>query len=178
MILSAVMYLGKETFTGNEIAEILVEQFALPKTLFKAKAFTYQQLTLLIKKHALTKNKIKGAYQYEYSKAANFQDTVASVKLCQPGSLSASQDDDHGLSAYKRPEGDSSGTVLKLKSVQKKYEHALSQVIGEKNAYEELINDLPEHKAEFLSLLNTLKSQESRLIGKLLVLNKFIKNYS
>ena len=129
MILSAVMYLGKETFTGNEIAEILVEQFALPKTLFKAKAFTYQQLTLLIKKHALTKNKIKGAYQYEYSKAANFQDTVASVKLCQPGSLSASQDDDHGLSAYKRPEGDSSGTVLKLKSVQKNtsmHSHKLS----------------------------------------------------
>ena len=38
-IFSAIILIGKDNFTSNEVAKILIERFLLPKNYLKAKAF-------------------------------------------------------------------------------------------------------------------------------------------
>ncbi len=65
-IFSAIIYIGKDNFTSNDVAQILIERFSLPKSYFKAKAFAYNQIQCLVRKGLLSKVRKSGAYQYVY----------------------------------------------------------------------------------------------------------------
>ncbi|PDO22688.1 hypothetical protein AWE24_21800, partial [Escherichia coli] len=62
-IFSAIIHIGKDNFTSNDVAKILVERFSLPKTYRKAKAFAYNQTQYLVKKGLLNKVRKSGVYQ-------------------------------------------------------------------------------------------------------------------
>ena len=51
-IFSAIIYIGKDNFTSNDVAQILIERFSLPKSYFKAKAFAYNQIQCLVREGA------------------------------------------------------------------------------------------------------------------------------
>lgn len=54
-IFSAIILIGKDNFTSNEVAKILIERFSLPKNYLKAKAFAYNQIQSLVRKGLLNK---------------------------------------------------------------------------------------------------------------------------
>ncbi len=82
-IFSAIIYIGKDNFTSNDVAQILIERFSLPKSYFKAKAFAYNQIQCLVRKGLLSKVRKSGAYQYVYSVTSEFNVVKESVELIE-----------------------------------------------------------------------------------------------
>ncbi len=80
-IFSAIIYIGKDNFTSNEVAKILIERFSLPKNYLKAKAFSYNQIQGLVRKGLLNKVRKLGAYQYLYSATSEFNVVKENVEL-------------------------------------------------------------------------------------------------
>ena len=80
---SAIIYIGKDNFTSNDVAKILIERFSLPKTYLKAKAFTYNQIQYLVRKGLLRKVRKTGVYQYLYSTTSEFNAAMKSVELIE-----------------------------------------------------------------------------------------------
>ncbi|MGO0080670.1 hypothetical protein ACTJN2_08955, partial [Citrobacter freundii] len=83
LIFSAIIYIGKDNFTSNDVAKILIERFSLPKTYLKAKAFTYNQIQYLVRKGLLNKVRKTGVYQYLYSTTSEFNIAIESVELLE-----------------------------------------------------------------------------------------------
>lgn len=140
-IYSAIIYVDKKCFTTNEIANILIERFSLPKSLRKAKAFSYHQLQMFVQKGLLEKKRQKGIYQHVYSRTEDFNVNVGNVQLIQ-------------INQCIIPTSPSVLNNKKLSAVNElleKYEAELERISGLIEIYEELSLKIPEMKSEFES---------------------------
>ena len=141
-IFSAIFYIGKDNFTSNDVAKILIERFSLQKTFLKAKAFTYNQIQRLVRNGLLNKVRIVGVYQYSYSTTSEFNVAIKSVDLIEVPSSSSCQ----------LVSSATSNENIKIKSLIEKYSSELAKVSGAKEIYEELIIAVPSREDEFRKL--------------------------
>ncbi|MDY0416658.1 hypothetical protein PYW49_03060 [Enterobacter sp. 170198] len=144
-IFSAIIHIGKDNFTSNDVAKILVERFSLPKTYRKAKAFAYNQIQYLVKKGLLNKVRKSGVYQYLYSITSEFniaKENVQLIEVSQKTSLQLSSATSH----------EHSDVNIQIRSLIEKYSSELEKVSGAKEIYEELIIAVPSRENEFRKL--------------------------
>ncbi|MEB7634805.1 hypothetical protein NGB50_22495 [Escherichia coli] len=141
-IFSAIIYIGKDNFTSNEVAKILIERFSLPKNYLKAKAFAYNQIQSLVRKGLLNKVRKLGAYQYLYSATSEFNVVKESVEL-----IEAPQKIISSTASYEHGNVD-----IQIRSLIEKYSSELEKVLGAKEIYEELIIAVPSRENEFRKL--------------------------
>ena len=144
-IFSAIIHIGKDNFTSNDVAKILVERFSLPKTYLKAKAFAYNQIQCLVKKGLLNKVRKSGVYQYLYSITLEFniaKENVQLIEVSQKTSLQLSSATSH----------EHSDVNIQIRSLIEKYSSELEKVSGAKEIYEELIIAVPSRENEFRKL--------------------------
>ncbi|HGK5198520.1 TPA: hypothetical protein ACJ270_004471 [Salmonella enterica subsp. enterica serovar Newport] len=138
-IYSAIICVDKKSFTTNEIANILIERFSLPKSLRKAKAFSYHQFQMFVQKGLLEKSRQKGIYQHLYSRTEGFNLNVGNVQLIQANQCiiptTVSILDNKKLSA--------------VNELLEKCEEELERISGLIEIYEELSLKIPEMKSEF-----------------------------
>ncbi|EGZ3993929.1 TPA: hypothetical protein ACN5MR_004101 [Salmonella enterica] len=144
-IFSAITHIGKDNFTSNDVAKILVERFSLPKTYLKAKAFAYNQIQCLVKKGLLNKVRKSGVYQYLYSATSEFNIAMENVQL-----IEVSQKTSRQLSSATSHEH--SNVNIQIRSLIEKYSSELEKVSGAKEIYEELIIAVPSRENEFRKL--------------------------
>lgn len=149
-IYSAIIYVDKKCFTTNEIANILIERFSLPKSLRKAKAFSYHQFQMFVQKGLLEKKRQKGMYQHLYSRTEDFNLNVGNVQLIQANQCVISTP----LSILNNKKLSAVNELLE------KYETEFERISGLIEIYEELSLKIPEMKSEFknYSIENVKKS--------------------
>lgn len=145
-IFSAIIYIGKDNFTSNEVAKILIERFSLPKNYLKAKAFAYNQIQSLVRRGLSNKVRKLGVYQYLYSATSEFNVVKDSVELIEtpqnkPCQLISS------TASYEH-----SNVDIQIRSLIEKYSSELEKVLGAKEIYEELIIAVPSRENEFRKL--------------------------
>lgn len=145
-IFSAIIYIGKDNFTSNDVAKILIERFSLQKTFFKAKAFTYNQIQRLVRNGLLSKVRKVGVYQYSYSTTSKFNVAIESVDLIEATSSSSCQ------LVSSATSNENSNVNIKIESLIEKYSSELAKVTGAKEIYEELIIAVPSREDEFRKL--------------------------
>ncbi|HAW1953431.1 TPA: hypothetical protein JLN94_001841 [Escherichia coli] len=145
-IFSAIIYIGKDNFTSNEVAKILIERFSLPKNYLKAKAFAYNQIQSLVRKGLLNKVRKLGAYQYLYSATSEFNVVKESVELIEAPKKNSSQ---LVLSATSH---EYRNVNIQIRTLIEKYSSELEKVLGAKEIYEELIIAVPSRENEFRKL--------------------------
>ncbi|EAW0430942.1 hypothetical protein FGP38_21700, partial [Salmonella enterica] len=141
-IFSAIIHIGKDNFTSNDVAKILVERFSLPKTYQKAKAFAYNQIQCIVKKGLLNKTRKSGVYQYSYSITSEFniaKENVQLIEVSPKTSLQLSNATSH----------EHSDVNIQIRSLIEKYSSELEKVSGAKEIYEELIIAVPSRENEF-----------------------------
>ncbi|HIA0883796.1 TPA: hypothetical protein ACWOYP_003118 [Salmonella enterica subsp. enterica] len=145
-IFSAIIYIGKDNFTSNEVAKLLIERFSLPKTYLKAKAFTYNQIQYLVRKGLLNKVRKTGVYQYLYSTTSEFNAAIECVGLIEatpnPSCQLFSNATNH----------EHNNINIQITSLIEKYSSQLAKVSGAKEIYEELIVAVPSRENEFRRL--------------------------
>ncbi|EOH9011354.1 hypothetical protein QBC30_001074 [Citrobacter freundii] len=146
LIFSAIIYIGKDNFTSNDVAKILIERFSLPKTYLKAKAFTYNQIQYLVRKGLLNKVRKTGVYQYLYSTTSEFNIAIESVELLEATPRSFCQ------LVSSATSHEHSNVNIQIKSLIEKYSSELAKVSGAKEIYEELIVAVPSRENEFRKL--------------------------
>lgn len=149
-IYSAIIFADKNSFTTNEIANILIDRFSLPKSLHKAKAFSYHQLQMFVHKGLLDKCRQRGIYQHLYSKTEKFNSNIINAKLL-PG--------DQLIMGSMRSESDDK-KMSAVHELLEKYEVEFERVSGLIEIYDELSIKVPEREREFksYSLENVKKS--------------------
>lgn len=144
-IFSAIIYLGKDNFTSNDLARILVERFSLQRDYLKAKAFAYNQIQNLVNKGLLNKVRQKEIYQYLYSTTPEFEDAIEGVELIYPESV-----------IFPKVEHTTIQTCndmnITLKRLIDKYTSELEKISGAKEIYEELTIIIPGREKEFRKL--------------------------
>lgn len=145
-IFSAIIYIAKDNFTSNDVAQILIERFSLPKSYFKAKAFAYNQIQCLVRKGLLSKVRKSGAYQYVYSVTSEFNVVKKSVELIEAPKKNSSQ---LVLSATSH---EYRNVNIQIRTLIEKYSSELEKVSGAKEIYEELIIAVPSRENEFRKL--------------------------
>lgn len=145
-IFSAIIYIAKDNFTSNDVAQILIERFSLPKSYFKAKAFAYNQIQCLVRKGLLSKVRKSGAYQYVYSVTSEFNVVKKSVELIEAPKKNSSQ---LVLSATSH---EYRNINIQIRTLIEKYSSELEKVSGAKEIYEELIIAVPSRENEFRKL--------------------------
>ncbi|EBY6098845.1 hypothetical protein FMZ73_02360 [Salmonella enterica subsp. enterica] len=145
-IFSAIIYIGKDNFTSNDVAKILIERFSLPKTYLKAKAFTYNQIQYLVKKGLLNKVRKTGVYQYLYSTTSEFDVAITCVELIEATPKPSCQLVSSATSHEHR------NVNIQINSLIEKYSSELAKVSGAKEIYEELIVAVPSRENEFRKL--------------------------
>ncbi|HCN4903408.1 TPA: hypothetical protein N6W40_003661 [Escherichia coli] len=153
-IFSAIIYIGKDNFTSNEVAKILIERFSLPKNYLKAKAFAYNQIQGLVRKGLLNKVRKLGAYQYLYSATSEFNVVKENVELIEAPKKSPCQ----FISSATSHEH--SNVNIQIRTLIEKYSSELEKVSEAKEIYEELIIAVPSRENEFRKLsLEQVKKQ-------------------
>ncbi|HGH5397466.1 TPA: hypothetical protein ACJI3N_004033 [Raoultella planticola] len=167
-IFSAIIYLGRNNFTSSDIAKVLIERFLLQKTLFKAKAFSYNQLQILVKRGLLTKKRQKGIYQHLYSATSVFTTAMVNVELID----AASNLTVHPATSneYKNNQD----MKLTLKSLINKYTDELEKISGAKEVYDELCIEVPAREMEFKKLSFEQGKKYIRINEKINTLIKII----
>ena len=145
-IFSAIILIGKDNFTSNDVAKILVERFSLPKTYLKAKAFAYNQIQSLVRKGLLNKVRKTGVYQYLYSVTSEFNIATECVELIEATPKSSCQLVSSATNHEHR------NVNIQIKSLIEKYSSELAKVSGAKEIYEELIVAVPSRENEFRKL--------------------------
>lgn len=145
-IFSAIIYIGKDNFTSNDVAQILIERFSLPKNYLKAKAFAYNQIQCLVRKGLLSKVRKSGAYQYVYSVTSEFNVVKESVELIEVPQKNSCQ---LVLSATSH---EYRNVNIQIRTLIEKYSSELEKVSGAKEIYEELIVAVPSRENEFRKL--------------------------
>lgn len=145
-IFSAIILIGKDNFTSNEVAKILIERFSLPKTYLKAKAFSYNQIQSLVRKGLLNKVRKTGVYQYLYSVTSEFNFAIECVELIEATPKSFCQLVSSATNHEHR------NVNIQIKSLIEKYSSELAKVSGAKEIYEELIVAVPSRENEFRKL--------------------------
>lgn len=158
---SAITFANSNNFTSNDIAKILVEHFRIQKTYSKAKAFTYSQLQILVKRGLLTKTRQKGIYQHLYSVTAAFQTAITSVELIE---LSVSLSNAAIVSDEVKINSD---IKLTLKKMIDKYTNELEKVSGAKEIYDELCINVPTREQEFKNLSSEQERKYIRIKEKI-----------
>ncbi|WP_288820326.1 hypothetical protein [uncultured Leclercia sp.] len=144
-IFSAIIHIGKDNFTSNDVAIILVERFSLPKTYLKAKAFAYNQIQCLVKKGLLNKVRKSGVYQYLYSPTSEFNIAMENVQL-----IEATQKSSRQFSTANSYEHNN--VNIQIRTLIEKYSSELEKISGAKEIYEELIIAVPSRENEFRKL--------------------------
>ncbi|EFQ2499869.1 hypothetical protein H1L15_000553 [Salmonella enterica] len=145
-IFSAIIYIAKDNFTSNDVAQILIERFSLPKSYFKAKAFAYNQIQHLVRKGLLSKVRKSGVYQYLYSATSEFNVAMESVELIEATQKTSCQ----LFSSATNHEH--SNVNIQIRSLIEKYSSELEKISGAKEVYEELIIAVPSRENEFRKL--------------------------
>ncbi|MVT05246.1 hypothetical protein CD006_21930 [Enterobacter sp. 10-1] len=169
-IFSAIIYIGKDTFTSNDVAKILIERFSFPKTYLKAKAFTYNQIQHLVRKGLLNKVRKTGVYQYLYSTTSEFNVAIEHVELIEatPGTscqlVSSAINHEH------------SNVNIQIKSLIEKYSSELAKVSGAKEIYEELIIAVPSRENEFRKLSLEQEKKHIKINEKINTLIGIVNN--
>ena len=143
-IFSAIIYIAKDNFTSNDVAQILIERFSLPKNYLKAKA--YNQIQCLVRKGLLSKVRKSGAYQYVYSVTSEFNVVKKSVELIEAPKKNSGQ---LVLSATSH---EYRNVNIQIRTLIEKYSSELEKVSGAKEIYEELIIAVPSRENEFRKL--------------------------
>lgn len=144
-IFSAIIYIGKDNFTSNDVAQILIERFLLPKSCLKAKAFAYNQIQCLVRKGLLNKIRKSGVYQYLYSATSEFNIAMKNVQLIEATEIISYQllsDVNH----------ERNNLNVQIRSLIEKYSSELVKVAGAKEIYDELIIAVPSRENEFRKL--------------------------
>ncbi|EPY5270488.1 hypothetical protein ACXDTF_002178 [Klebsiella pneumoniae] len=145
-IFSAIIYLGRNNFTSSDIANVLIKQFLLQKTLFKAKAFSYNQLQILVKRGLLTKKRQKGIYQHLYSVTSAFTAAIVNVELIdEASSLTV-----HTTTSNDCKNNEDINSTVKF--LINKYTDELEKISGAKEVYDELSIEVPARQREFRQL--------------------------
>lgn len=144
-IFSAIIHIGKDNFTSNDVAKILVERFSLPKTYLKAKAFSYNQIQCLVKAGLLNKVRKSGVYEYLYSATSEFNIAMENVHLIEVTKKSS-------LQLTSATSHEHSNVNIQIRSLIEKYSSELEKVSGAKEIYEELIIVVPSRENEFRKL--------------------------
>lgn len=169
-IFSAIIYIGKDTFTSNDVAKILIERFSFPKTYLKAKAFTYNKIQHLVRKGLLNKVRKTGAYEYLYSTTSEFNVAIEYVELIEatPGTfcqlVSSAINHEH------------SNVNIQIKSLIEKYSSELAKVSGAKEIYEELIIAVPSRENEFRKLSLEQEKKHIKINEKINTLIGIVNN--
>lgn len=170
-IFSAINYIGKDNFTSNDVAKILIERFSFPKTYLKAKAFTYNQIQHLVRKGLLNKVRKTGVYQYLYSITSEFNVAIENVELIEaiPGTscqlVSSAINHEH-----------SNVINIQIKSLIERYSSELVKVSGAKEIYEELIIAVPSRENEFRKLSLEQEKKHIKINEKINTLIGIINN--
>lgn len=167
-IFSAIVYVGKDNFTSNDLAKILIDNFSLQKTFSKAKAFTYNQIQNLVNRGLLKKVKQEGIYQYLYSTTPEFDYAMGCVDLINPVSKISSHEVKH--STHK-----TNDEIKKiLKALIDKYTGELEKISGAKEIYEELIVIVSERGNEFRKLSVEQGKKHIRMSEKINTLSNIL----
>ncbi|EFN8442254.1 hypothetical protein EBP70_21355, partial [Escherichia coli O119] len=145
-IFSAIIYIGEDKFTSNDIAKILIERFSFPKNLLKAKAFSYNQIQYLVRKGLLNKVRKLGVYQYLYSATSEFNVEKENVELIEATHKTSCQLVSSATSHER------SNVNIQIRSLIEKYSSELEKISGAKEIYEELIIAVPSREDEFRKL--------------------------
>lgn len=169
-IFSAITYIGRKNFTSNDLAKILIERFYLQKTLFKAKAFAYNQLQVLVKRGLLTKTRQKGLYQHLYSETPNFRTAIIDVELLDAAPYLMT---DYITSDESKVDKNINNT---LKCLINKYTNELEKISGAKEVYDELCLEVPNREKEFKMLSFEQERKSIRINEKINILIKIIDN--
>ncbi|HCA7802458.1 hypothetical protein ABKW03_09975 [Enterobacter hormaechei] len=144
-IFSAIIHIGKDNFTSNDVAKILVERFSLPKTYLKAKAFSYNQIQCLVKAGLLNNVRKSGVYEYLYSATSEFNIAMENVHLIEVTKKTS-------LQLTSATSHEHSNVNIQIRSLIEKYSSELEKVSGAKEIYEELIIVVPSRENEFRKL--------------------------
>jgi predicted transcriptional regulator len=160
-IFSAIIYIDKDNFTSNDVAQILIERFSLPKSYLKAKAFAYNQIQCLVRKGLLNKVRKTGAYQYVYSITSEFNVVKESIELIEAPKKNSCQ----LVSITTNHEH--SNANIQIRSLIEKYSSELEKVSGAKEIYEELIIVVPSRENEFRKLSLELEKQQIKINEKI-----------
>lgn len=170
-IFSAINFVEKDYFTINDLAHILIEQFSLQKTIFKAKAFAYNQIQSLVRKGLLNKVREKGIYQYLYSKTSDFDIVIENIDLINVGTNTSDR-----LMIKKNNENNIKGMLVDLID---KYSGELERISGKLEIYQELMIVMPNMKKEFKQLSVEQQRKYIRINEKVNTLTKIVgKPYS
>ncbi|MBS4397564.1 hypothetical protein GNP10_04680 [Escherichia coli] len=148
-IFSAIIHIGKDNFTSNDVAIILVERFSLPKTYLKAKAFAYNQIQCLVKKGLLNKVRKSGVYQYLYSATSELNIAMENVQLIEATQKTSRQFSSANSSANSY---EHNNVNIQIRTLIEKYSSELEKISGAKEIYEELIIAVPCRGNEFRKL--------------------------
>lgn len=143
-IFSAIYFVEKDNFTINDLALILIEQFLLQKTFFKAKAFAYNQIQNLVRKGLLNKVRKKGINQYLYSKTSDFHTAIENIDLIDIGITP--------LQLLIENKNKNNNTNLTLVGLIDKYSRELEKISGALEIYQELMMVMPNMNKEFKQL--------------------------
>lgn len=168
-IFSAIIYLGRNNFTSSDIANVLIERFLLQKTLFKAKAFSYNQLQILVKRGLLTKKRQKGVYQHLYSVTQAFTTAIVNVELIDEASITTVQ------TTTSTECKNNENMKLTLKFLIHKYTDELEKISGVKEIYDELSIEVPARKKEFQKLSFEQAKRHIRINEKINTLIKIME---
>ena len=110
---------------------------------------------------------MKNINQFEYTLTKQFfniaseMNSSASFLNFQSGSLNNELKDNGTDEILKK------SYAIKLNRHKIRYETELAQVIGEKEAFDEIITDFPGHELEFATISDELNKQVFRLMGKI-----------
>lgn len=160
-IFSAIIYIGEENFTSNDVAKILIERFSLPKTFLKAKAFAYNQIQCLVRKGLLHKVRKSGVYQYSYSATSEFNAEKENVQLIDATQKASCQIISNVTSR------ECSNVNIQIIALIEKYSSELEKVSGAKEVYEELIIAVPSREDEFRNLCLEQEKKHIKINEKL-----------
>ncbi|MEG6015517.1 hypothetical protein UXP77_07105 [Enterobacter hormaechei] len=144
-IFSAIIFIGKDNFTSNDVARILIERFSLPKCYLKAKAFAYNQMQCLVRKGLLNKVRKSGVYQYLYSATSEFNVAKENVQLIEATQKTSCQ-------LLSATDHEHTNVNIQISSLIEKYSSELEKISGAKEIYDELIIAVPSREDEFRKL--------------------------
>ncbi|MHC0639322.1 hypothetical protein [Klebsiella pneumoniae] len=174
-IYAAIKKADRDSFTVNEIASIVVGEFLVKKNAGNARTFVYHQFQKMTKKGLLVRKKMKSINQFEYTLTNQFLEIASEMWGSASFLKSQTESLNNELKASNTDEVLKNSYAMKLNRHRIRYETELAQVIGEKEVFDEIIIDFPEHELEFMTISDELNKQAFRLMGKISAIGR-IKN--
>ncbi|ACI12267.1 TPA: hypothetical protein MHS45_15690 [Klebsiella pneumoniae] len=129
----------------------------------------------MTKKGLLVRKKMKSINQFEYTLTNQFLEIASEMWGSASFLKSQTESLNNELKASNTDEVLKNSYAMKLNRHRIRYETELAQVIGEKEVFDEIIIDFPEHELEFMTISDELNKQAFRLMGKISAIGR-IKN--